>query len=78
MFGRVWNSPGMKDTKTLQDDLNKFSAWEDQWHMKFHAKECVVLTVSCKKNPIQADPSCLDDAGSSRHKANSAHNQLGT
>ena len=44
-----------KDIKILQDDFNKFSAWEDQWHTKFHAKKCVVLTVSGKKNPIQAD-----------------------
>ena len=44
-----------KDTETLQEDLNELSTWEDRWHMQFHAKKCVVLTVSGKKVPIQAD-----------------------
>lgn len=44
-----------KDTEILQGDLNKLAVWEDIWDMKFHPGKCVVLTVSSKKTPIQAD-----------------------
>ena len=37
-----------KDTETLQEDLSELATWED-------ANKCVVLTVSGKKVPIQAD-----------------------
>ena len=45
----------LKDTETLQEDLNELATWEDRWHMQFHANKCVVLTVSGKKVPIPAD-----------------------
>ena len=44
-----------KDIVTLQEDLNELATWEDRWHMQFHANKWVVLTVSGKKVPIQAD-----------------------
>ena len=39
----------------LQEDLNELATWEDRWHMQFHVNTCVVLTVSGKKVPFQAD-----------------------
>ena len=47
--------------KTIQYDLDKFSARENRWHlrgwhMKFHANKCVVLTVSSRKKSMHAGP----------------------
>lgn len=44
-----------KDTQILQEDRYRLGAWEDKWRMMFHADKCVAMTVSSKKNPIQAD-----------------------
>ena len=34
-----------KDTEALQQDLDEFAIWENNWHMEFPANKCVVFTV---------------------------------
>ena len=40
------------DHKTLQEDLQKFSAWADKWEMKFNVNKCCIMQLSklCHKS----------------------------
>ncbi len=40
-----------EDTRALQDDLNKPSAWSDKWQISFNIPKCSVLSVGTR-NPI--------------------------
>ena len=41
-----------KDSKRLQEDLDRLAAWEETWRMRFHPDKCVVLPVSRKDSII--------------------------
>jgi hypothetical protein len=38
----------------LQNDLNSLEEWENSWQMAFHPEKCVVIRVSNKRKPINA------------------------
>lgn len=42
----------VKDTETLQDDLNKLQEWESRWQMNFHPEKCIVIQITSKRNPL--------------------------
>ena len=43
-----------RDRQILQNDLNSLEEWENRWQMAFHPEKCVVIRVSNKRNPINA------------------------
>ena len=44
-----------RDSKILQEDLNKLQEWERNWQMEFHPQKCQVLRITNKTKPITAD-----------------------
>ena len=45
---------GKKDSKSLQEDLNKLASWETKWDMEFHPDKCQVLSITRKRRPIKS------------------------
>ena len=41
------------NSKTLQEDLDKLSIWEDKWSMEFHPDKCQVIPITRNKNIIK-------------------------
>jgi hypothetical protein len=41
------------DCKTLQNDLAKFSIWEQKWKMTFHPDKCNVLSITRNKITVK-------------------------
>ena len=39
-------------TATLQNDLKKLELWEEKWLLEFNVKNCHVLRVTRKQNPV--------------------------
>ena len=37
----------------MQRDLNALMDWKSTWGMKFNAKKCTILRVSCSRKPQQ-------------------------
>ncbi len=44
----------LEDTKTLQENLDTLTRWEDRWQMSFNVKKCHILTISRKRQNIVA------------------------
>ena len=42
-----------RDYTTLQNDLDKFSIWEQKWKMTFHPDKCNVLSITRHKAPVK-------------------------
>jgi hypothetical protein len=43
-----------RDRQILQNDLNSLEEWGNRWQMAFHPEKCVVIRVSNKRKPINA------------------------
>ena len=43
-----------RDRQILQNDLNSLEEWENRWQMVFHPEKCVVIRVSNRRKPINA------------------------
>ena len=42
------------DALELQKDLEQMCSWAKNWHMRFNASKCTVLTITKKKTPIKS------------------------
>jgi hypothetical protein len=42
-----------RDCTTLQNDLDKFSIWEQKWKMTYHPDKCNVLSITRHKAPVK-------------------------
>ena len=42
------------DAVVLQKDLEQMCSWAKNWHMRFNASKCTVLTITKKKTPIKS------------------------
>ena len=43
-----------EDQRTLQEDLDSLTTWEEQWSMDFHLQKCSKLSATCKRKVIPA------------------------
>ena len=44
-----------QDACALQEDLDKFVAWEQKWLMEYHLDKCQVIRVTKSQNPINCN-----------------------
>ena len=44
-----------RDSRLLQDDLNRLADWETKWQMEFHPDKCEVININHKKTTIKSD-----------------------
>ena len=49
------NIESTQDTTLLQKDLHLLKQWEKKWKMSFNVNKCLVLPVTQKRSPIQAN-----------------------
>ncbi len=54
-----------RDRQSLQDDLNKISAWSARWEMPFNVKKCHILQVGIRnpKYGYEMSLHCVKDLG---------------
>ena len=44
-----------RDSRLLQDNLNRLADWETKWQMEFHPDKCEVININHKKTTIKSD-----------------------